>query len=170
MIGSDGKLIGIVTPDEGVKRAREENLDLVEISPTAKPPVCRIIDFGKYIYSLEKQEKEAKKKQHVISIKEVKMTSKIEEHDYQTKLRSAISFLERGDKVKLSLMFRGREIMHAELGQRIVNRFTQDISDVGEIEKNQGLEGKVISIMFAARKQPKKSGSEKANAGGKAVK
>jgi len=159
-----------VTPDEGVKRAREEGLDLVEISPTAKPPVCRIIDFGKYLYALEKQEKEAKKKQHVISIKEVKMTSKIEEHDYQTKLRSAITFLERGDKVKLSMMFRGREIMHAELGMRIIKRFTEDISDVGEVEKNEGLEGKTISIMFMPKKQPKKPVPAKSSTGEKAVK
>ncbi len=143
---------------------------MVEISPTAKPPVCRIIDFGKYLYSIEKQEKEAKKKQHVINIKEVKMTSKIEEHDYQTKLRSAIGFLERGDKVKLSMMFRGREIMHAELGQRIIDRFVQDVSDVGEIEKNEGLEGKIISIMFSPKKQPKKPGPAKSGSGEKAVK
>lgn len=132
--------------------------------------MCRIIDFGKYLYSIEKQEKEAKKKQHVINIKEVKMTSKIEEHDYQTKLRSAVTFLERGDKVKLSMMFRGREIMHAELGQRIIDRFTQDVSDVGEVEKNEGLEGKIISIMFAPKKQPKKVGPAKSGAGEKAVK
>src|SRR3989338_7958709 len=114
LIGSDGRQIGIVSPQEGVVKAREEGLDLVEISPTAKPPVCRILDFGKYLYTLEKEEKQARKKQHVIQLKEVKVSPKIKEHDYQTKLRSAIKFLERGDKVKMSMYFRGREITHVE--------------------------------------------------------
>ena len=146
LIGSDGKQIGIVSPQEGIQKAREEGLDLVEISPTAKPPVCRIVDFGKYLYTLEKEEKQAKKKQHVIQLKEIKVSSKIKEHDYQTKLRSAIKFLERGDKVKLTMFFRGREVTHLDLGKAILSRFVEDVSDLAEVEKNSGLEGRFIVI------------------------
>lgn len=164
MIGSDGKQIGIVSPQEGVQRAREEGLDLVEISPTAKPPVCRILDFGKYLYTLEKEEKEARKKQHVVQIKELKVTSKIKEHDYQTKLRSAIKFLERGDKVKLTMFFRGREMSHVDLGKIILERFVQDLADLADVEKDFGLEGRMIVILFtpkiSTRKKMMKTGSD----------
>ena len=156
MISSDGKQVGIVTPQEGIAKARLEGLDLVEISPSAKPPVCRILDVGKYLYTLEKEEKQARKKHHVIHIKEVKISSKIKEHDYQTKLRSAVKFLSRGDKVKLSMMFRGREMTHIDLGQQILARFTQDLSDLGTLEKNSGLEGNTIVLLFTAKPQIKK--------------
>ena len=156
LIGSDGKQIGIVSVDEGVKKAQEESLDLVEISPTASPPVCRIVDFGKYLYTLEKQEKEAKRKQHVIAIKEIKVSPNIDIHDYQTKLRSAIGFLERGDKVKLTLMFRGREAARPELGHRVLNRFTEDIADVGVLEKSEGLERHRGIVMLFMPKPPAK--------------
>jgi len=151
LIGSDGRQIGIVTPQEGIVKAREEGLDLVEISPTAKPPVCRILDFGKYLYTLEKEEKQARKKQHVIQLKEIKITSKIKEHDYQTKLRSAVKFLERGDKVKLTMFFRGREVTHLDLGKRVLNRFAEDLVDIGDVEKNSGLEGRMIIILFTPK-------------------
>lgn len=161
LIGSAGEQIGVVTVDEGVKRAQEEGLDLVEISPTASPPVCRILDFGKYLYSINKKEKESRKKQKVINVKEVKMSSKIEEHDYQTKLRHAHRFLERGDKVKLTMFFRGREITHIDIGQRIINRFIEDLTDVAEIERNEGLDGRTIQVYLApasgAKKQPTKA-------------
>ncbi len=156
LIGPTGEQIGIVPTKEGLRRAEEANLDLVEVAPTAKPPVCRILDLGKYIYSLSKKEKEAKKKQKVIHVKEVKMTPKIDEHDYQTKLRNARTFVERGDKVKLTLFFRGREITHADLGQRIVKRFIEDLSDVGEVERNDGLEGNAIHLYFMAKTAPSK--------------
>lgn len=156
MIGSDGKQIGIVTPQEGLAKAREEGLDLVEISPTAQPPVCRILDFGKYWYTLEKEEKLARKKQHVIQLKEIKITSKIRDHDYQTKLRSAVKFLERGDKVKLTMVFRGREVTHLDLGKRILDRFTEDLSDIAEVEKNTGLEGRFIVVHFTPKANTKK--------------
>ena len=165
LIGSDGKQIGIVSPQEGVQKAREEGLDLVEISPTAKPPVCRILDFGKYLYTLEKEEKLARKKQHIVQIKEIKLTSKIREHDYQTKLRSAIKFLERGDKVKLTMYFRGREVTHLSLGRAILDRFTEDVNDIAEVEKNTGLEGRMITIHLNPRpniikKKPKATSSD----------
>jgi len=156
LIGSDGKQIGIVSPQEGITKAREEGLDLVEISPTAKPPVCRILDFGKYLYTLEKEEKQARKKQHVVQIKEIKLTSKIKEHDYQTKLRSGIKFLERGDKVKLTMFFRGREMTHVNLGKRILERYTQDLADLADVEKDSGLEGRMIVVLITPKPNPKK--------------
>ena len=128
----------------------------MEISSTAKPPVCRILDFGKYVYTLEKEEKQARKKQHIVQIKEVKVTSKIKEHDYQTKLRSAIKFIERGDKVKLTMFFRGREVTHIDLGRRVLDRFTEDVSDIAEVEKNFGLDGRVIVILLSPKPNVRK--------------
>ncbi len=148
LIGSKGEQIGIVPTKEGLRRAQEEGLDLVEVAAQVKPPVCRILDLGKYLYSLAKKEKEARKKQKIIDVKEVKMTSKIGEHDYQTKLRNARKFSEHGDKVKLTLFFRGREITHADLGQRVIQRFIQDLSDVAEMERNDGLEGNAYHLYF----------------------
>lgn len=162
LIGANGEQIGIVPTKDGLRRAEEAGLDLVEVAATAKPPVCRILDLGKYLYSLEKKEKEARKKQKVIDVKEIKMTSKIEEHDYQTKLRSARVFIERGDKVKLTMMFRGREITHSNLGRKIISRFIEDISDVGEVERNDGLEGNAIHIYLMPKiAVPKKPTKEK---------
>ena len=161
LIGSKGEQIGIVPTREGLRRAQEEGLDLVEVSAQSKPPVCRILDVGKYLYSLSKKEKETRKKQKIIDVKEIKMTSKIDEHDYQTKLRNARKFLERGDKVKLSMFFRGREITHADLGERIVQRFIQDLSDVGEVERNDGLEGNAIHLYFIPRPGSKKAAGER---------
>jgi len=146
LIGPNGEQVGVVSTFEGMKRAQEEGLDLVEVAPLVKPPVCRILDLGKYLYTLSKKEKETRKKHKTIDVKEVKLTSKIEEHDYQTKLRNARKFIERGDKVKLTLFFRGREITHVELGQKVVKRFVEDLSEVAEIERNDGLEGKAIHL------------------------
>ena len=159
LIGKNGEQIGIVPTKEGLRRAEEDGLDLVEVAPNVKPPVCRILELSKYLYTLNKKDKEARKKQKVIDVKEIKMTPKIEEHDYQTKLRNARKFIERGDKVKLTLFFRGREITHANLGERIVKRFTEDISDVAEVERNDGLEGNAFHLYFmqkagAAPKKP----------------
>ena len=156
LIGSKGEQIGIVPTKDGLRRAQEEGLDLVEVAGQSKPPVCRILDLGKYLYSLGKKEKEARKKQKVINVKEVKMTSKIEAHDYQTKLRNARKFIEQGDKVKLTLFFRGREITHADLGQRIIQRFIEDLADVAEMERNDGLEGNAYHLYFMARPTVKK--------------
>lgn len=151
LIGSQGEQVGIVSLKEGLDRAQAEGLDLVEVAPNVKPPVCRVLDLGKYLYALSKKEKEARKKQKVIDVKELKMTSKIEEHDYQTKLRNARKFIERGDKVKLTMFFRGREITHMDLGEKIIARFIHDVSDVGEVEKNDGLEGNAIHIYLTTR-------------------
>ena len=156
MIGSDGKQIGIVSPQEGITKALEEGLDLVEISPTAKPPVCRILDFGKYLYTLEKEEKQARKKQHIVQIKEIQLSSKIRENDYQTKLRSAIKFLERGHKVKLAMLFRGGEMAHVDLGRKILDRFVEDVSDLAELEKNSEMEGRTIIVHLTPKPSIKK--------------
>ena len=158
LIGVKGEQLGIVDVREGVRLAREQELDLVEVAPLAKPPVCRILDFGKYLYALNKKEKEARRKHKTIDVKEIKLSCKIDEHDYQTKLSHARKFLERGDKVKLTLWFRGREITHMDLGERVIHRFTSDLEEWGAVERNDGLEGKALHL-YIAPKPHKKSGS-----------
>ena len=164
LIGAKGEQIGIVDAAEGLRRAREEGLDLVEVAPLAKPPVCRILDYGKFLYALSKKEKEARRKHKTIEIKEVKLTSKIGEHDYQTKLRNGRRFLEKGDRVKLTLFFRGREITHLEIGLKMIERFTQDLADWAVVERNTGLEGKAIQVYFAPKAGGKKSAPARAAA------
>lgn len=151
LIGAKGEQIGIVDVQEGLRRAREEGLDLVEVAPLAKPPVCRVLDYGKFLYALSKKEKEARRKHKTIDVKEIKVSSKIEEHDYQTKLRNARRFLEEGDRLKLTLFFRGREITHQEIGQKIIQRFTEDLVDWGTVERNTGLEGRTIQVYFLSK-------------------
>jgi translation initiation factor IF-3 len=160
LIGVKGEQIGIVDVREGIRRAREEGLDLVEVAPLAKPPVCRILDFGKYLYAQSKKEKAARKKHKTIEVKEIKITSKIEEHDYQTKLSHARRFLEKGNKVKLTLYFRGREITHLDRGKKVIGRFTVDLTDWGGVEKDTGLEGKTIQV-YISPKTNKKAGITK---------
>ena len=155
LIGAAGEQFGIVTPQEGLTRAQEAGLDLVEVAAATTPPVCRIMDLGKYLYTLGKKEKESRKKQKTIDIKEVKMTTKIGEHDYQTKLRNARGFIERGDKVKLVVFFRGREIVYVDKGRKLVARFVEDLADVAMIERNDGLEGKAI-MLYLTRTAPVK--------------
>lgn len=146
LIGAAGEQVGIVSPQQAMLMAQDAGLDLVEVAATTNPPVCRIMDLGKYLYTLGKKEKESRKKQKVIDIKEVKMTTKIEDHDYETKLRNARRFIERGDKVKLVVFFRGREIVYVDKGRALVDRFVQDLSDIAMIERNDGLEGKAIQV------------------------
>jgi len=160
LIGSKGEQLGIVDPREGVRLAREEGLDLVEVAPLAKPPVCRVLDFGKYLYALSKKEKESRRKHKTIEVKEIKLTSKIEEHDYQTKLNHARRFLEKGNKVKLTLFFRGREITHMDIGQKMIQRFVGDLTPWGGVERDDGLEGKAIHL-YIAPKTNKKGGTSK---------
>lgn len=160
LIGAKGEQLGIVDVREGVRLAREEELDLVEVAPLAKPPVCRILDFGKFLYALSKKEKESRRKHKTIEIKEIKLTSKIDEHDYQTKLSHARKFLEKGNKIKLTLFFRGREITHMDLGEKVIQRFTGDLSEWGALERNDGLEGKAIHL-YIAPKTNKKGGPTK---------
>ena len=156
LIGAAGEQFGIVTPQEGLERAQEAGLDLVEVAGTTVPPVCRIMDLGKYLYTLGKKEKESRKKQKTIDIKEVKMTTKIDENDYQTKLRNARRFIERGDKVKLVVFFRGREIVYVDKGRKLVDRFVQDLADIAMVERNDGLEGKAIMLYLTKTAPVKK--------------
>lgn len=134
-----------------MKRAEEAGLDLVEVAPTAVPPVCRIMDYSKYKYEQEKQEKEARKKQRVIHIKEIRLSPKIGEHDYQFKLRNLEDFLKRGDKVKITMMFKGREMAHVDLGRKILDRLSSDISQTGEIEEPARQEGRFINMVIRAK-------------------
>ena len=164
LIGPAGEQIGITTVEDGLRRAQDANLDLVEVASTSTPPVCRIMDLGKYLYSIEKKEKESRKKQKVIDVKEIKMTTKIEDHDYLTKLRNARRFIERGDKVKLTVFFRGREIVYVDKGNQLIARFVRDLSDIAMIERNDGLEGKSIQVYLmkinpAAKKKETPGGS-----------
>lgn len=137
-----------------MRLAAEQHLDLVEIAPTAKPPVCRIMDFGKYKYEQQKRERETRKKQRIISVKEVKLRPNIEDHDFDVKLKNALRFLEDGDKVKITIMFRGRELSHPELGRVLLDRMAECIRELAIIEREPKLEGKNM-IMIASPKANK---------------
>ena len=151
LIGAEGEQLGVVSIRDAQARADALNLDLVKIAPTAKPPVCKIIDYGKYKFETAKREKENRKNQKIVNIKEVKVSANIDDHDLDTKLRAAIKFLQAGDKVKVSLRFRGREITHASLGEKTLLRFAEMIeaAEAGTIEKRPKLEGRQM-IMFIA--------------------
>lgn len=142
VVGQDGKQIGVLPTYKAIELAKKEGLDLVLVSPNAEPPVVKIMDFGKYMYQLAKKQKEAKKKQKVQETKQMKFRVKIDEHDYMTKVRHIRRFLEEGNKVKVTVMFRGREIAFAEKGEEILKRIVQDISDIGLVEVEPKLEGK----------------------------
>ncbi len=148
LIGPDGENIGITTPNEGILLAEEHGLDLVEISPTADPPVCKIMDFGKFKYSQQKRESEARKKQKTIDVKEVKFRPNTNKHDYDVKLRNMNRFLENGDKVKVTMRFRGREMAHPEIGRELLDRVAVDISAIGRVEDIPRFEGRQISMMI----------------------
>ena len=154
MIGPDGEQLGIMNGADAKRLAVEKDLDLVKIAPQGKPPVCKIMDYGKYKFELAKREKEAKKNQRVIDIKEVRLSPSIDEHDYQTKLNNAIRFLKAGDKVKVAVRFRGREMQHTSLGQALLIRFSEAIVEYGTVERMPKLEGRSM-IMFIAPKVPK---------------
>lgn len=152
LITDDGEQIGIVSIDEARDRATERGLDLVEVAPEARPPVVKMMDYGKYKYEAARQAREARKKQHTIQVKEVKFRPGIEDHDYEFKLRHARRFLEEGNKVKLTMMFRGRQITHPELGLEVLARVTEDIQDVGKVEQQPSFEGRQMSMVVAPLK------------------
>ncbi|NLN17634.1 MAG: translation initiation factor IF-3 [Firmicutes bacterium] len=152
VISPDGKQLGVMPLREGLRLAAERNMDLVEVAPTAKPPVCRIMDYGKYRYEQSKRDREAKKRQKIISVKEVRMSPKIDEHDFQVKARNAERFLKDGDKVKVSVRFRGREIVHAELADKRLGELAGLVRDYGVVESPPKLEGRHM-IMILAPKQ-----------------
>lgn len=151
LIDPDGGMIGVVTIQEAMIKAREFGLDLVEISPNADPPVCKIINFGKYKYEAQKRANEAKKKQKVVSIKEIKLRPNIGPNDYQVKLRSMVRFLEEGDKVKVTLKFRGREIAHQDIAFALMDRMVVDIAEQGKIELSPRMENKQLMMMIVPK-------------------
>jgi translation initiation factor IF-3 len=153
VIDDEGKQVGIMPPYEALKMARERSLDLVEISPTAQPPVVRIMDFGKFLYQKEKQEREAKKHQKVITVKEVKFRINVDEHDYQTKKNHAVRFLEDGDKVKATIFFRGREMTRQSLGRQILERLITDLGDKAIVEFRPRQEGNTLHAILAPSKK-----------------
>jgi len=155
VIDDEGGQIGILTPYDALKLAREKNLDLVEISPTAQPPVCRIMDYGKYLYQQEKKEREAKKHQTKIVVKEVKFRINVDEHDYQTKKNHALRFLSDGDKVKATIFFRGREMTRQMLGREILQRLIKDIADKAVVENMPRQEGNTLHLILAPPKVQK---------------
>lgn len=156
-IDQDGKQAGVISIDEALKLAENAGLDLVEVAPEAKPPVCRIMDFGKYRYEQSKKDKEAKKKQHVIKMKEVKLRPNIEEHDYSVKLKRAQDFLNKGCKVKITMMFRGREITHMDIGRKILARLTKDLEGVGTVDAPGKVMGRILVMTLTAAKQKTKT-------------
>ncbi|MGN0931774.1 MAG: translation initiation factor IF-3 [Falsigemmobacter intermedius] len=151
LIGADGENVGVVTPARALAMAEEAGLDLVEISPNAEPPVCKIMDFGKFKYEQQKREAEARKKQKIIEIKEIKFRPGTDEHDYQVKMRSVIKFLTDGDKVKVTLRFRGREMAHQQLGMELLNRVSGEVTEIGKVESMPKLEGRQMVMMIGPK-------------------
>ena len=154
LIGVDGEVVGIMSGREALKMAEEADTDLVEISPNAKPPVCRLMDYGKFKYQEQKKAAEAKAKQKVIQVKEIKLRPGTDENDYQVKMRSIKRFIEEGDKVKVTLRFRGREMAHQEIGMRQLERIRDELNEVVQVESMPKLEGRQMIMMLApARKK-----------------
>jgi len=148
LIGADGENVGVVTPGRAMDMAEEAGLDLVEISPNANPPVCKIMDFGKYKYEQQKRESEARKKQKVIEVKEVKFRPNTDTHDYEVKMRNVFKFLENGDKVKITLRFRGREMAHQQLGRELLDRVAVDTKEAGKVEHMPKMEGRQMIMII----------------------
>ncbi len=153
LIDAEGQQVGIISTREAMRAAEESGLDLVEISPTAKPPVCRIMDYGKYQFEVSKKQAEAKKKQKQIQVKELKFRPTTEEGDYQVKLRNLIRFLEHGDKVKVTLRFRGREVAHQELGMKILDSIQIDTAEFGIVEQQAKREGRQLMMVLSPKKK-----------------
>lgn len=149
LVDSDGTMIGVVSIEDGIRRAELQGLDIIEISPTADPPVCKILDSGKYKYEQQKKKAASKKKQTVVDIKEIKLRPVTGDHDYMVKLKSAKKFLEAGNKVKITLRFRGREITHRELGERILTRMKGDLAELGKAEFPLKMEGRQMLLIIA---------------------
>jgi len=151
VIDPEGNQLGILPTAEALEKAREMGLDLVEVAPNADPPVCKIMDYGKFRYQQQKRAHEAKKKQTVIQVKEIKIRPKIDDHDYQFKLQHVRRFLKGGDKAKVSVFFRGREIVHRDLGRKLLERFIEDTEDLGEVESTPKMEGRSMTLILAAK-------------------
>ncbi len=154
VISSDGQQLGIMSAKQALEIAEQKNLDLVKIAPQSKPPVCKIMDYGKYRFEQSKREKEARKNQHIVDIKEVRLSLNIDTHDFNTKLNNALKFIKHGDKVKVSIRFRGREMGHPEIGLETMKRFAEACSEIAVVEKPAKLEGRQM-LMFLAPKPNK---------------
>lgn len=151
LVGADGEMIGVVTLREGLVMAEEAGLDLVEVSPNAEPPVCKILDFGKFKYEAQKKKNEAKKKQKVIEVKEIKLRPAIDDNDYAVKMRNMRKFLEEGDKVKVTLRFRGRELAHQDLGMKVLERVKAELDELGKVEQHPKMEGRQMVMVIAPK-------------------
>ena len=153
VISPEGEQLGIFPTHEALRMAYERDLDLVEVAPQARPPVCRIMDYGKFKYEQAKRDREARKRQKIVEIKEVKMRPRIDQHDFEVKLRNARRFLEEGDKVKATIMFRGREIVHADLGRQVLERLARAVEDIATVERRPVVEGRNMTMILAPRPQ-----------------
>ena len=157
LIGTDGAQLGIMPPAEALAMAEEQELDLVMISPTAKPPVCKIMDYGKFRFDQMKKEKESRKNQHVVELKEIRMSPGIDTNDLNTKMRNAIKFLKEGNRVKVSVRFRGREMAHTNIGEELLVQFAEGCKEVANLEKNPKLEGRFMHMFLSPKQENKKS-------------
>ncbi len=151
LINADGEQVGIVSLETALEQARDVDLDLIEVSPNAKPPVCRILDFGKLKYEEKKKAQQSKKKQHVVKLKEIRLRPRIDDHDLETKVNMGRKFLLDGAKLKVTIMYRGREMSRLDLGELVVNRVIEMLSDIAEIEKRNPMEGRRISLILTAK-------------------
>jgi len=152
LVDDSGEMVGVVPTAEAIVKAKNIGLDLVEISPNAEPPVCKILDYGKFRYEAQRKAKDAKKKQKVIHIKEIKLRTNIGQHDYMTKMKNSRKFIESEDKVKFSIKFRGREMTHIDLGKDLLNRVIEDMSDIARVEQEPKMEGRQMILIIAPLK------------------
>lgn len=153
LIDESGEKLGVIPVEEGIERAKEEGLDLVEVSPNTNPPVCKILNYGKFKFEQEKKAKEAKKNQQVIKLKEIRLQPKIDTHDYDFKLNHIKNFLSKGDKVKITIRFKGRQMAHTYLGEEVLNKFQEDLVDFAAIEKRPTMDGRSMSMIVAPKKK-----------------
>ncbi|NLY91035.1 MAG: translation initiation factor IF-3 [Firmicutes bacterium] len=153
VVSADGEQLGVLPIKDALRLAREKELDLVEVAPTAKPPVCKIMDYGKYRYEQSRREREARKRQKVVDIKEIRLTPKIEAHDFQVKIKQALKFLGGGDKVKVSVRFRGREIIHADLGKNLLMQLYEAVKDKATLEREPKVEGRNMIMILSAKQE-----------------
>lgn len=151
VISGGGEQLGIMSAAQALELAAKSNLDLVKISPQANPPVCKIMDYGKYRFEMAKREKENRKNQKVVNIKEIKLSPSIDTHDFETKLKAAVKFLNGGDKVKVAVRFRGREVQHSKLGEDLLRRFQEGVGEAGAVEKKPKLDGKIMAMIISPK-------------------
>ena len=149
VIDAEGEVVGVMSPDAALKIAYDQGYDLVLMAPQAQPPVCRIMDYGKYRFERDKKEKEAKKKQQVIELKEIQLSCRIDTHDFETKARHAVKFLESGNKVRVVMRFKGREMSHVGIGQEIMQKFIEACSEVGSVDKAPVMDGRILSMVVS---------------------